>query len=373
MTVYTWQGDRPPRQSARTSMSSGWVVTASLVLLILAVLPSEVLAAGLREQLAADHSWWADWVNWIQSTQISLHRKMVAATQALIETGDGWLLWGLSFAYGVFHAAGPGHGKAVISSYLLADRSRWRQGMWLSAGAAMVQGLVAVVLVGVLAGVLALSAKVTQYVQLLEQVSYLAIALFGVVFAWRVWRGTHHCCGHDHHGDHARGHHPRALARSLMARPAPQSQTLRFTRLQPLPSVASGTISVGGSSGTNSAATATRPDLRALWRQRLTIVTAIGLRPCSGAVLLLVFCLSQHIFWYGVLGVVLMAVGTALTVCVLATLAVWAREVGYRLLRERPRGLALLDRCFGFAAALVMMLMGTSLFIGTLAAPGLLR
>ena len=61
------------------------------------------------------------------------------------------LLAGLSFAYGVFHAAGPGHGKAVISSYLVATGEGFRRGVALSALAALAQALAAIALVGLFA------------------------------------------------------------------------------------------------------------------------------------------------------------------------------------------------------------------------------
>ena len=52
-----------------------------------------------------------------------------------------WLLVGLSFAYGIFHAAGPGHGKAVISSYMLANEVALRRGILLSFVSAFLQAL----------------------------------------------------------------------------------------------------------------------------------------------------------------------------------------------------------------------------------------
>ena len=58
-------------------------------------------------------------------------------------------LFGISFLYGVFHAAGPGHGKAVISSYLFANNETWRRGVVLSCASAMLQALVAILLVGI--------------------------------------------------------------------------------------------------------------------------------------------------------------------------------------------------------------------------------
>src|SRR5260370_35150926 len=59
-----------------------------------------------------------------------------------------WTLLAISFAYGIFHAAGPGHGKAVISSYLVANEETARRGIVLSFVSALMQSLVAVAIVG---------------------------------------------------------------------------------------------------------------------------------------------------------------------------------------------------------------------------------
>ena len=59
-----------------------------------------------------------------------------------------WGLLGLSFLYGIFHAAGPGHGKAVISSYVVANEETWRRGVVLSFASALLQAFVAVAFVG---------------------------------------------------------------------------------------------------------------------------------------------------------------------------------------------------------------------------------
>ncbi len=65
----------------------------------------------------------------------------------------------ISFAYGIFHAAGPGHGKAVISSYLVANEETARRGIVLSFASALLQALVAVAIVGVFAWLLNATAK----------------------------------------------------------------------------------------------------------------------------------------------------------------------------------------------------------------------
>ena len=74
----------------------------------------------------------------------------------------------------------------------------------------------------------------------------------------------------------------------------------------------------------------TADQARGDWREQLGVVLAVGLRPCSGALLVLVFALSQGIFLAGVAAVFLMGMGTALTVSVLATMAVGAKGLAGR-------------------------------------------
>ena len=91
-------------------------------------------------------------LGWLLSKQALFYRELSGLIRAA--KSDGTALWGLmgvSFAYGIFHAAGPGHGKAVISSYLVANEETWRRGVTLSFASALLQALTAVVIVGVAA------------------------------------------------------------------------------------------------------------------------------------------------------------------------------------------------------------------------------
>lgn len=63
------------------------------------------------------------------------------------------------------------------------------------------------------------------------------------------------------------------------------------------------------------------------WRRAILMAAAVGIRPCSGAILLLVFALTQGMLWAGILGTFAMALGTAITVGVLAALAVGTRQL----------------------------------------------
>ena len=91
-----------------------------------------------------------------------------------------WGLMGVSFVYGVFHAAGQGHGKAVISSYLLANEETWRRGFALSFASALLQAATAVALVAVAAVLISATAKMMgETVRVIEFVSYALIMLVG--------------------------------------------------------------------------------------------------------------------------------------------------------------------------------------------------
>jgi len=118
---------------------------------------------------------------WIMQKQAEFYRMLNGTIRSAKTDGSAvWLLMGISFAYGIFHAAGPGHGKAVISSYLVANEETWKRGIALSFLSAMLQALVAVALVGIAAALLGATAgTMTRAVWWIEIVSYALIAAIG--------------------------------------------------------------------------------------------------------------------------------------------------------------------------------------------------
>ena len=103
---------------------------------------------------------------------------------------------------------------------------------------------------------------------------------------------------------------------------------------------------------------------RGWWKRGLTAIVAVGLRPCSGAIIVLVFALAQGLFWTGVAATFLMGLGTAITVAAIATLAVGARGVAGRLAKAKPgRGMLAL-RGLETLAAFVVFSFGALLLVG---------
>jgi ABC-type nickel/cobalt efflux system permease component RcnA/ABC-type uncharacterized transport system substrate-binding protein len=301
--------------------------------------PATVAEAPVEQSASASPPWsrsqglLGDWTVWIRALQTQFNRDLTESLKAFRDGGAFWWLGGISFLYGIVHAAGPGHGKVVISSYLVANEARIRRGVVIAFISAFAQAVVAVGLIGVLAVILNMtSMAIDSTAKVFEAGSFALVAALGVYLlvrkggaAWSVMRGGNaHAHHHHHHHHHGRD-----------ASPSPQ---------------AGGVRAAGYFTG---AATA---------------IVSVGLRPCTGALVVLVFALSQGVFWAGVASTFVMALGTALTVAVLAALAVGAKNIARRFARGDSRRGAQVMLGLELAAALLITALGAVLFVGTVAA-----
>lgn len=330
-------------------------------------------------------------VGWLLTKQSEFYRQISSTIRAAKTDGTAvWTLLGLSFAYGIFHAAGPGHGKAVISSYLVANGETARRGIALSFASALMQALVAIAIVGIGAVILNVTAgAMCDAERVIEIVSYGLIAAFGARLAWSKgggffralgsWRDkalsplvpaavpamahahTHDHRGHDHahhdhsharamHNDHDHAHHDHAH-HDHSAHDHDHAHDEHCDHCGhshgPEPSELAGP---GG------------------WSRGLSAILTVGIRPCSGAILVLVFAFAQGLFWAGVAATLLMGLGTAITVASIAILAVSAKGLARRIAAGRDGGGAVLLRGMEFGAAVLVLLFGTGLLLGYIAA-----
>jgi nickel/cobalt exporter len=347
----------PVTPEARFSLARGLMVcaaaaTAMLVLdgvlhLLLAQSPFGPRPGAAEPQIGGV-------VGWLLSKQSEFYREMSATIRAAKSDGSAvWTLLGISFAYGIFHAAGPGHGKAVISSYLVANQETARRGIALSFASALMQSLVAVVIVAVCAWLLNATQKTMCGAEkAVEIASYALIAAFGARLVWTkgggfmralqaqrpvpalAAAGHDHGHDHDHHHDdhHDHGHvHDEHCGHSHGPEPS----------------------ELAGPGG---------------WRRGLGAIFAVGVRPCSGAILVLVFALAQGLFWAGIAATFVMGLGTAITVATIAVIAVFAKDLAQRLSGASEGRGALVMRGIEFGAAGLVLLFGIGLLFGYLAA-----
>jgi ABC-type nickel/cobalt efflux system permease component RcnA len=297
---------------------------------------------------------------WILAKQAEFERLLSGAVRA-VKTDRAALsaLMGLSFVYGVFHAAGPGHGKAVVASYMLANERALRRGLAISFLAAILQGLVATALVGILALVLhATAQRMRDTASLIETASYLGIMALGVWLMWTKGRGLVIAlrAALTRTGD--------APAAAGPAAHLAQARALVATIRAPAFTVGANHIHDEACGHLHA------PDPRLLgegfsWSSAIGTVIAAGIRPCSGAILVLVFAFAQGIFYAGVGATLAMSVGTAITTGALAATAVFAKTIALRLVGGSGSGAALIGRGFEFAAACFVFLVGLSLLLGS--------
>jgi nickel/cobalt transporter (NicO) family protein len=288
---------------------------------------------------------------WVMQKQQEVHRELAAAVRRFKSADPlsaALLLAGLSFAYGVLHAVGPGHGKAVITSYVLADGRTVRRGIALSFLAALIQALSALVLVGVLILVLrSTGLQIRAMEAWLETASWALVAVIG---AWLLYYQLRSAfapahAGHGHHHHHGDAHHHHGHGHQHHDHHHDDGDACAH-----LPS-----------------ASQLQGDWS--WRRALALAFAVGIRPCTGAILVLVFAIGQGLWWAGVFSTLAMALGTAITVSTLAAMAVGFRELATRMAGGGSSKWA--DRvqlAAGLGGAGLVMVLGAAFFVASLGA-----
>ncbi len=275
---------------------------------------------------------------WILAREAGFYRLLSGAIRAAKQSGAvAWGLAGLSLAYGIFHAAGPGHGKMVIASYMLANERVLRRGLMIAFGAALLQGFSAIAIVGIGAIVFQATAKhMTAAANMVEIASYAGIVVLGgalayvkgvaLFSAWRAAPAVAVAAG---------GTAPALLANDCAENHIHGPGCGHFHAPDP------GTLGAGFS-----------------WKTALLTMMAAGSRPCSGAILVLVFALAQGIFSAGVFAVAAMSLGTAITTAALASTAVVAKNAAVKYSKAGSGRALIAGRLFEAGAALATLGLG---------------
>jgi ABC-type nickel/cobalt efflux system permease component RcnA len=277
------------------------------VLLLVALIGALVFSDGVAELARFS----ADYQRRIQQSLSTSLRDIKSGSGSLAL----WTLVAVCFGYGVVHTLGPGHGKAVVVAYFLdSKRPRaWIEGVFAGSWIAFTHTLAALLLAGGLKtfAVVGLFGALRE-VRNVEIVSYTLILLISF---WRLWAGIsghlhEHAHGDDdHHHDH--DHHDEHPAQRTLAG----------------------------------------------W----LLLTAAGIAPCAGALVVILLSLALGVLWAGVIGVIAIAVGMAITLAAVGM----ASMVAHRLIigdgRSREIG-----RFTAIAASLIVIATAGTLLLGAL-------
>jgi ABC-type nickel/cobalt efflux system permease component RcnA len=321
--------------------------------------------------------WLQPVISFINAKQQEFYRALSGALRAM--KTDPWQLWwlaGVSFLYGIFHAAGPGHGKAVISAYMIANETELKRGVLISFMSAFLQGATAFLVTG--AGFLVLRGTVftmNDATKWLEVASFAAIMAFGLYLLYRKTRSLfrrpvlgfagpelalagaghqhlhdhsdhhhhdhhHHDHGHLHHHGHDHGHaHAHAHSGEVCE--------VCGHAHAPTPDLVAGE----------------KFSLADAW----SAIVAVGLRPCTGALFVLTFSFLNGLYLGGLLAVFAMSLGTAITVSVLATLSVTAKDFVLKFMSGGASRMRLAN-AIEIAGAIVVTLFGFTFLMASLQA-----
>ena len=266
--------------------------------------------------------------------QRDFNLKLTRSIRAVREEG-AWApvfaIIALAFGYGVFHAAGPGHGKVVTGAYFLTQRARLVHGVIAGALIATVQAASAIVIVGVLGLLLDIGGtRIISHTLYLELASYALIGLIGLGMLYKALRYGGHTHGHGKHGHGGHGEHTHDHGEGAV-----------------LEALAKG---------------------QGRWPHRdlVTASVAAGVRPCTGAILVLLFALANGILLVGIVATLAMALGVALTVSAINVGSILLNRGLAAALGARAAWAAFAHRALGLVGAGLILALGTVLFLGTL-------
>lgn len=193
--------------------------------------------------------------------------------------GALWTFSVVSLVYGILHSLGPGHGKVIVTTYLVAKPTQAKTSLIITILSSLLQALVAIAMVSVLLWLYKASMRdVHAKAESAMMVSYFCVLLFGVVMIYRSvkkLRKPHQCCHH-----HA-------------------------------------------------------PKFAENWKEIISLIFTIGIRPCTGAIMILLFANMVGVYWVGVLSALLMAFGTCLTTSTIAMMTLGGKKLSGRLFGDK--------------------------------------
>ena len=285
-------------------------------------------------------SFWEDPVLWVREKQQEFYGSMSGALRQVKTSNPSaaaLTLMLLSFGYGIFHAAGPGHGKTVISAWLLATENELRRGIVIAFLSSIIQAIVAIALVSVLLLVVASAGSTARDVAgFLESASYAMIGAMGLYLIWTALSphfqtSQNHSHHHDH--DHHDHHHDHVHDEHCGHAHAPEAKQVK------------GEWSL---------------------TKAFSLAFAVGIRPCTGAILVLILANALGIYWAGITSTLVMAIGTFMTVSLIASIAVYSKKLAMRLAARDDKWLGWFAFALRLGGGVAIAGLGGLLFLGSL-------
>lgn len=283
-------------ESNKTISNKAWLYFASLLF------------------LGSGYAIWQAWPSLIMSSmhwQKSINEQIIellySAQTEFVASGASLVY--LAFIYGVLHSLGPGHGKLIVTTYLATHPTKVKISLILTILSAFLQALIAIIVVSVLLLVFnSTMREVNNEANHLISLSFYSVVILGTIVIWR---------------------NAKSLFKGRYSRPAP----ITITGIKPVINSNNynnnhnNKSNVIHSNGINTNRTqhnmcdcghvhftgAEDINKASSLKEYLAIIFSVGLRPCTGAIMVLLFSNMLGLYWLGVVSALFMSMGTALT------------------------------------------------------------
>ncbi|MGL6315185.1 nickel/cobalt transporter [Vibrio sp. WXL103] len=287
--------------------------------------------------LIAGYQLWLAWptmvlksIEWQRAVNTQLADLLYDAQDNPLIAGS--YLMGFSFLYGVLHALGPGHGKVIVTTYLATQPTKVKTSLFLTLTSALCQAFVAIALVSVLVwGLTSSMREVNSQAVKFMMLSSMMVSLLGLMIGWRAIRKL-------------------------------------LSQLKPQPHDHDHQHSHGCGCGHSHIASPQEVDNAKTLREYIGVIVSIGLRPCTGAIMVLLFANMVGLYWMGIASAIAMSLGTALTTSVLALLTLSGKKFVHHYLHTKQHRDHSRWQAAGYGVQLlggiILILLGALLIVG---------
>lgn len=244
--------------------------------------------------LSVGYAIWQAWpalimasMHWQKEINEQIIELLYSAQTQLL--ASGFSLISVAFIYGVLHSLGPGHGKLIVTTYLATHPTKVKISLILTVLSALLQAIVAIVVVSILLLLFnSTMREVNNEANHFISLSFYSVVILGSIVIWR---------------------NMKTLFKEFYSRPF----TIKITAIKPITNsikhshnnmCGCGHVHFAGAEDINKASS---------FKEYLAIIFSVGLRPCTGAIMVLLFSNTLGLYWLGIISALFMSVGTALT------------------------------------------------------------
>ncbi len=245
--------------------------------------------------------------------QRSLNKNLSLLTKRIKETKSTKLLFFImfvTFIYGVVHALGPGHGKTLTFSYFLSEETNIKKGIAVGCIIGFLHATSALFLVLLLYFTIkkAHLNNIEEMSRTIKLVSYALIAVIGLfLLAKKVY--------------------------DIRKRRGFKGEEIEIQNTQSI----------------------------------IPFAIAVGLVPCTGSTIVLLFSLSLGVLKIGIISIIFMALGMATTISIVGILTILAKSKVKKILSEKSNGYSLFQNIVSVLGAFLIFMLGAILFLGVYA------